>query len=459
MGMYITGIASGLDTDAWIEAVMALERRPITQLQQRKTTLQQQRDAWRDINTRLNNLSSRLSDLRLSSTFLNRTATSSDANVVSVSAGTAATPGSYRIEVVQLAQAHRIASDRQLAADEAIGTSGTFTIQVGDKSGTVTVEKGDTLADIVQKINDADAGVTAKIIDGRLVLQADVTNKEIEFSGDVDEIEFSGDVDVLKDLAILDENGEILCELQKAQCAHIKVDGLDIYRDTNTISDVIEGVTFTLKAEGSAAIEIQHDVNRVIERVKAFVDQYNSVQNFIKEKTTDGAVLQGDVLLGRIQSQLRQLATARVDAGGPYNQLAMIGISVDRYGTMTLDEAKLRAALAENPEAVYRLFAADAEDGDGFNGVAVRMGKELEQWLRSNEGLLASRQAMFDARMKDIDRSIERLEARLELREETLRRQFVRLEEVLAAFQTQSAWLSAQLQQLSAFAAYQARGR
>ncbi|OUM94427.1 MAG: hypothetical protein BAA04_07465 [Firmicutes bacterium ZCTH02-B6] len=451
MGMYITGIASGLDTDAWIEAVMALERRPITQLQQRKTTLQQQRDAWRDINTRLNNLSSRLSDLRLSSTFLNRTATSSDANVVSVSAGTAATPGSYRIEVEQLAQAHRIASGRQLAADEAIGTSGTFTIQVGDKSGTVTVEKGDTLADIVQKINDADAGVTAKIIDGRLVLQADVTNKKIEFSGDVD---------VLKDLAILGENDEILYELlQEAQCAHIKVDRLDIYRDTNTISDVIEGVTFTLKAEGSAAIEIQHDVNRVIERVKAFVDQYNSVQNFIKEKTTDGAVLQGDVLLGRIQSQLRQLATARVDAGGPYNQLAMIGISVDRYGTMTLDEAKLRAALAENPEAVYRLFAADAEDGDGFNGVAVRMGKELEQWLRSNEGLLASRQAMFDARMKDIDRSIERLEARLELREETLRRQFVRLEEVLAAFQTQSAWLSAQLQQLSAFAAYQARGR
>ncbi|MFS8543387.1 MAG: hypothetical protein LOD91_06050, partial [Limnochordales bacterium] len=76
MSMYISGIASGLDTDAWIEAVMALERRPITQLQQRKNALQQQKDAWRDINTRLNNLSSRLSDLRLSTTFLNRTATS-----------------------------------------------------------------------------------------------------------------------------------------------------------------------------------------------------------------------------------------------------------------------------------------------------------------------------------------------------------------------------------------------
>src|SRR5690606_40828533 len=89
----------------------------------------------------------------------------------------------------------------------------------------------------------------------------------------------------------------------------------------------------------SDSIEVQHDVDRVMERVKAFVDQYNSVQNFIKEKTGDGGVLQGDVLLGRIQFQLRQLATARVEGAPepynqlampePYNQLAMIVISVD----------------------------------------------------------------------------------------------------------------------------------
>jgi len=245
--------------------------------------------------------------------------------------------------------------------------------------------------------------------------------------------------------------------LQAPQEARIVVDGITVTRDSNTISDVLQGVTLTLKDVGTVTIEVQHDVDRVMERIKAFVDQYNSVQNFIKEKTGDGGVLQGDVLLGRIQFQLRQLATARVDgAPEPYNQLAMIGISVDRYGTMTLDEGKLRAALEADPDAVYRLFAGKLEE-DNFEGVAVRMGKELEQWLRSNEGLLASRQQMFENRMKDIDRSIERLEARLELREQTLRRQFTRLEEVLAALQTQSAWLSAQLVQLSAFGSYQAR--
>ncbi|REJ36140.1 MAG: hypothetical protein DIU82_05550 [Bacillota bacterium] len=442
MSMYISGIASGLDTDKWIEAVMALERRPITQLQQRKTTLQQQRDAWRDINTRLNNLSSRLSDLRLSTTFLNRTATSSDANVVSVSAGTAATPGRYQVQVVRLAQAHRLASERRFAQDETIGVSGKFEIAFDGKNAVIAVDSGDTLATLVQKINDADVGVTAKVIDGRLVLEANAMNKEIQLT------------DLSRGTVLLNLD---IRQVQAYQDAEFIVDGITINRDINTISDVIAGVTLTLKATGTVSIEVQHDVNLVIERVKAFVDQYNSVQNFIKEKTGDGGVLQGDVLLGRIQFQLRQLATARVDgAPEPYNQLAMIGISVDRYGTMTLDEGKLRAALEADPDAVYRLFAGKLEE-DNFEGVAVRMGKELEQWLRSNEGLLASRQQMFENRMKDIDRSIERLEARLELREQALRRQFVRLEEVLAALQTQSAWLSAQLVQLSAFGSYQAR--
>src|SRR5690606_1826950 len=242
MSMYISGIASGLDTDKWIEAVMALERRPITQLQQRKTTLQQQRDAWRDINTRLNNLSSRLSDLRLSTTFLNRTATSSDANVLSVSAGTAAIPGRYEVEVKQLAQAHRVRSDKR-DADKALGLSGTFKI-FGVQ---VTVDEEDTLATIAQKINDARAGVSATVIDGYLVLQATETNKRIQFTDDNC---------VLHSLGIL-KNRCVKNQLQAPQAAQIVVGGIDgivVTRDSNTISDVLQGVTLTLKDVGTVTI-------------------------------------------------------------------------------------------------------------------------------------------------------------------------------------------------------------
>src|SRR5690606_10883280 len=199
-------------------------------------------------------------------------------------------------------------------------------------------------------------------------------------------------------------------ELQSPQEAVIWVygivDGIRVTRDSNTISDVIQGVTLTLKETGTVTVEVRHDVNRVVDRVRAFVDQYNSVQSFISDKTSRGQILQGDVLLSRIQMELRQLTMAPVLGS---DGLAMIGITIDRHGTMSLDEAKLRAVLEEDPEAVHRLFAATQEE-DGFDGVAVRLGQRLEQWLRSNEGLLASRQQLFDDRMKDIDRSIERLE-------------------------------------------------
>lgn len=458
MSMYITGIASGLDTDAWIEAILAVERRPIAQMQQRKSTLQQERDAWRDINTRLNNLSSRLSDLRLSITFTSRTASSSDATVATASAGTAASPGVFRLEVIQLAQAHRVASD-QFALEDQLGLSGTFKITVGDKSAEITVGEDDTLATIAKKINEADAGVTARIIDQRLVLQATDLGESIEFEDSA--VDESG---VLTQLGILKVDAEnpgekfVKHELQAAQDAVFKVDGLEITRKTNTVSDVIEGVTLTLLKAGETSVAIRHDINRVVDRVKAFVEQYNSVQTFIKDKTGKGQVLQGDVLLQRIQAQLRHQTSAPIAGDTAYNQLAQIGITIDKSGTMTLDENKLRAAVNEDPDAVQRLFAASAAK-DGFDGVAVRLGNQLEQWLRSGGGLLVSRQQMLDDRMRDIDRSIERMETRLEMRETTLRRQFVRLEEVLGGYQTTATWLEAQLQQLNSFASYQARRR
>src|SRR5690606_13075758 len=230
----------------------------------------------------------------------------------------------YQVQVVRLAQAHRLASERRFAQDETIGVSGQFEIAFDGKNAVITVDSGDTLATLVQKINDADVGVTAKVIDGRLVLEANAMNKEIQLT------------DLSRGTVLLNLD---IRQVQAYQDAEFIVDGITINRDINTISDVIAGVTLTLKATGTVSIEVQHDVNLVIERVKAFVDQYNSVQNFIKEKTGDGGVLQGDVLLGRIQFQLRQLATARVrqlatarvdgapePSPEPYNQLAMIGI-------------------------------------------------------------------------------------------------------------------------------------
>lgn len=448
--MYISGIATGLDTETLVQQLMAIERRPLVLMQERKNLLQQQRDAWRDINTRLNNLRDRMAELSRTSLFEGRSAVSSAADVATASATRDAAEARYNIEVVQLAQSHRVASAK---LEGAIGYTGSTRLAVGDRDPVVIeIDADDTVHTIAEKINEADVAVTARVIDGRLVIQADET-------GEAHQLKFEGAL--WRELGITGDDGEILdtAQLQSAQDAVFKIEGLTIARSSNKIDDVIEGVTFTLQGEGETVIDIKRDEAAVLDAVRKFVEQYNSTMSFIQSRSSDGGVLQGDTLLMRIAFQLRSDITARVGGAGlAYNQLAAVGISIDRHGTMTLNEAKLREALADDPEAVQKLFAA-TQDADGFDGVTARLESRFQAWLQAGDGLLAARQKMFGDRMKAIDDSIEQMERRLEIREQNLMRQFIALEEVMAAFQTQAMWLEGQINQLNLMTAASAQRR
>lgn len=443
--MFVSGIASGLDTEQLIQQLMAIERRPLVAMQERKNVLQQQRDAWRDINNRLNNLRDRMSDLSRAGLYDRRAAASSVSDVATVSASNAAAEGRYTLTVSQLAQAHRVRSEQQESATEALGLKGTFTLRLGDQEARITVEETDSLADIAAKINDADVDATARIVDRYLVVEGGKPGAAhaLEFSDD--------DGDVWQTLGVV--------ELVEARDAVFEVDGITISRPSNTIDDLFDGVTIDLHGEGQTVIEVKRDADAVVSQVRRFVEQYNSVMSFIADKSGEKAILQGDSLLIRIQSQLRSETTAAVAAGSSgINQLAAVGVSVDRNGVMSLDEARLRQALSEHPEDVRRLFAA-TEETDGFSGVAARLEARFQGWLETGSGLLAERQKMFGDRMKAIDDNMDRLERRLEMREAGLMRQFLALEKVLAGFQTQAMWLEGQIQQLNAVTAAQYQRR
>lgn len=441
--MYISGIASGLDTETLIQQLMAIERRPLVLMQERKNTLQQQRDAWRDVNSRLNNLRERMAELSRTSLYERRAGTSSNADVATVTANRDAEEARYNIAVQQLAQTHRVASAR---LEGALGYTGRARIAVGEQQVDIQVSADDTVDTIAAKINEADIAVTARVIDGRLVIEAAETGAD-------NAIQFT-DGQAWRRLGVLDAGGNIANVLQEAQDAEFLVEGLLVTRSSNTIDDLFEGVTLRLQAEGDTVVEVKRDEGAVVDAVRRFVEQYNSTMAFMSERSRDGGVLQGDTLLMRIQFQLRSDTTAAVAGSDTaYNQLAAVGISVDRDGIMTLNEARLREALAENPEEVARLFTASRAEGDEFDGVAARLESRFQGWLATGNGLLAERQKMFGDRMKALDDSMERMEMRLEIRERNLMRQFVALEEVLAGFQTQAMWLEGQIQQLNAMSA------
>src|SRR5690606_28079021 len=131
-------------------------------------------------------------------------------------------------------------------------------------------------------------------------------------TGKAHQLKFKGEL--WRKLGITDRHGKILytAQLQSAQDAVFKIEGLTITRSSNKIDDVIEGVTFTLQGEGETVIDIKRDEAAVLDAVRKFVEQYNSTMSFIQSRSSDGGVLQGDTLLMRIAFQLRSDITARV---------------------------------------------------------------------------------------------------------------------------------------------------
>ncbi len=426
MSLAIDGLASGLDTSNIISQLMEIERRPIRLLEVRRNEMQQRMDAWRDINSRLNRLDNLMADLVRSGTYEGRKVTSSNADVATATAANRAEPAVYTVEVEQLATAHR------LAIDEAGLSNLVGDIQINGVR--ITVNEGMSVADLAAAIKNAedDIGVRATVIAGTLVLESKTTGTE----GAIKLLRLNGEESV-------DITDQYQMDGGEAKDAVFFINGVRVERSSNTISDAVEGITFHLRDTGTTVITVSQDVDEVISRIQAFVDQYNSAMEFMREKLAEGAILQGDATLMRLQMGLRQAVLDRVSTSGGLNQLAQIGITATREGRLEFDQAKFREAFQENPSAVKELFAGDGEHG----GAIGRAREYLKNYIQAQTGIIAGRQEMLSGQVETIKDNIERMEARLERRAEMLYRQFAALEQALAQLQSQSNWLQMQLQQ------------
>jgi len=364
----LSGIVSGLDWEALVEKLMAIDRKPLLDLQSRQKTIDEKRNAWKDVNTRLYNLQLKAEALKSRSTFYSMKASSSDTQVVTATASSAVPAGAYTIDVVRLAKAHTVASSVQASSTEALGVAGNPLINGKE----IAVTASDSLVSIRDKINATpDIGVQASIVQVsttqyRLVLTAKETGSEKA-------ITFSDDGDVLLGLGVLVNEGTIHPNtIQEATDAEVKVNSLTITRATNTITDALAGLTLQLKQEGkSATITVSSDTQKAVDAIKVFVDQYNSAMDFIASKTSYdketkiAGPLLGDSTIGQIQGMLRRKITARVP-GMPVSMdnIGAIGITGGAFGSadankLVLDEAKLKENLESYLDDVAKLFGAN----------------------------------------------------------------------------------------------------
>ena len=455
------GLGSNLDVTTLVNNLMAFERRPLTLLDTKEASLQAQFTLLGGIKGALSAFQGANRSLQSLAAQNNFKATSSDANVV-----TAATPGNvgagvYAVSVTQVAQAQRIATAGQASQSDAIGAGGATTVSFtfGTVSGgtfdsntgvytgaafadggatavSVTIDStNNTLAGIRDAINAAGAGVTASIVnDGsatpyRLVLNATGTGVARSMK-----VEVSGDA-ALSSLLSYDAAGtQNPTQLQAAQDAKLTVDGISITRPTNTVTGVVEGVTFTVKAAGSSTVTVGRDTAPIVAAVTQLVKTYNDASKAIGDATAKGATLQGNTAivstLGRLRSEIGALRPGL----GAFQSLSQLGVSFQRDGSLTLDTAKLSTALNGN-------YA----DATALVGRFTSTMSTLTSTMLGENGSIDAQTDGITRTIDDIDRQRVAISRRLESVEARYLAQFTALDTLIASMKQTSSFLEQQL--------------
>lgn len=376
-GLSLGGLISGVDTDTLVEKLMELEYQRVTQQENRKAQLQQKQKAWQQVRTSLSTLRSKLDGIRFASIYRSRTATLSDESVATVTAQAGAVATTHRLEVVHLATQHVVASGTRNTATEQLGVSGT--LELNDKA--ITIAETDNLYSIRDKINaTAGIGLTASVVpvpaEGGIKYRLVLTAKE---TGEAGAIRMSGDL--AQSLGFKPDGANYgTQELVPAQNAEFYLDGSRFETASNEVTDLLPGITITLKKGGatssdpdgiaSTIITVDTDVEKIATAIQDWVDALNESMALLSDltsynkETKEAGALQGDWLARNLQTALRSMLSKQT-AGLPqgFSSLSDIGITTGQFGTanygkVVVDQEKLKAKLRQDAEGVARVLGA-----------------------------------------------------------------------------------------------------
>lgn len=308
------------------------------------------------------------------------------------------------------------ATDKLSTLFKTNGSSSSTEFTVNGKTITIDDVTSATVSDLIDKINNAGAGVTAALdATGQLKLTSDDNTTKITLgvaSSDTTDAAANGR-SLINGLSF-DSNNKLAADTYgqtaSGTSGKVTIDGKEYSTDTGKVS--VGGVTYTLTAKGSTTVTVTNDTDKLVENVKKFVEDYNTMLDKLNslynekqysdydvltksqengmtadqiskwnEKAKSG-LLYHDQTLGKIISNLREAIYTPVDSvDSQYNSMMAIGISssTDR-GHLQLDEDKLKTALANDPDCVYQIFASSGDvtttDADGTTSTTTDYDKE-----------------------------------------------------------------------------------
>ncbi len=469
------GIGSGLDVNAIVTQLMAIEQRPLNQLKTDATSLQSQVSTFGKLQSYFSALQDKSNALTAATLWSGTTATSADATSVSVSSGANVVAGSYAVEVTSLATV-QTATAAALPTSASTLNEGTLTIELGSYTGTptsgfsaktgstpvvVTIGAGETsLAAIRDKINASAAGVTASIVTdangARLSLRSKDTGAENAFRISAAETVDDGVAATGLTALAYDAAGGAsqLTRSQSAANAAATINGIAIASASNTLANVVDGLTINLLRTTSAPVNlaVATDTASVKQKITDLVGAFNDLAGFLRTQmaydatTKTGGPLQGDQTAVGLQRALRDVLNQSSSAASTWTRLSEIGITMKTDGTLATDATRLDNALGNLPE-LRKLLAADGADTASM-GFARRW-KNLADAALGSGGTFETRTSSLNDRLSRNGKSQDSLTQRLAQTEARLRAQYTALDTKMSQLSNLSNYMTQQLAQFN----------
>lgn len=285
----MSGMISGLDTESIVTALTSDYQTKVDKYKKSQTKLSWKQDAWKEVNTEVNDFYNSLDKYRYSSAWNLQKATVSDATKATVSANGKAFNGTQTLEITQLATSASLTSGKLSYTDSdkkaqtvtsstkisnIAGKTGDLTIKVGDKDTTFTVDSDTTVNDLVNALKTAGLNASFDETQQRFYISSKSSGKDQSFS-------LSGSDDILKALKL---DSSTRANATAGQDAVIKLDGVEYTNSTNNFS--INGLNIQAQATTSSAITVtsQTDTQGIYDKVKEFISSYNDLINDLTDR-------------------------------------------------------------------------------------------------------------------------------------------------------------------------------
>ncbi|WLI72943.1 flagellar filament capping protein FliD [Halomonas alkalicola] len=452
------GVGSGLDLSGLLDQLRDAERGKLAPLQAQEEQQQAKISAFGQLQSSLTKFQDSVAKLNDASLFQSLSA-NVRGDAFTATTSKAAQPGSYNVEVAQLATAGTLATTAATTRDGELFTAAdTLTLNFGAtfdadgelddsaaplRSVEIQIEAGWSLEDLRDAINaDEKAGVSASIVnDGngyRLALASKETGADASLTG----LTFGS--------ATLEADADTL---RAGRDASINVNGISITSATNKVEGAIQGVTLNLEQTTEAGqpmtLRVEQDTLKAREAVQGFVKAFNELKGTIGKLTSFNAEtgqageLNGDSAVRTIEARLRGVLSGGVGEG-ELRTLSQAGITLQRDGTLKLDDAKLNELTSGNMAALGEFFAG----ADSKGGLAGQLNTTLGQLLDGN-GIVKRSISGAESRVKSIGERYARMEVSIERTIDRYRVQFGQLDSMIAQMNQTSAYLTQQFDMLA----------